>query len=289
MSSNWVESIYRLREQNQTYALVTVISVQGSAPRESGCKFVVTPTEIFDTIGGGHLEYKCIEMARELMQDKRALQHIEHFPLAARLGQCCGGRVSVLFEVFPAAAMNLVLFGAGHVGRALTTILQELPCRVTWVDSREAEFPSQQAANIDYLVSDHPADEAVDMPPNSHYLVMTHDHKLDMAICEAVLTRGDFAYLGVIGSESKAGRFRLRLKRQGHDAELVDKMHCPVGLAAVPGKRPMEVAVSIAGELIALMNRSGQSEIETSHCTRKRSKLAGVELREMTSLLKLQV
>lgn len=288
MSSNWVESIYRLREQNQTYALVTVISVQGSAPRESGCKFVVTPTDIFDTIGGGHLEYKCIEMARQLMQDKRALQHIEHFPLAARLGQCCGGRVSVLFEVFPAAAMNLVLFGAGHVSRALTSILKELPCRVTWVDSRSQEFPDHSTDNIERLVSEHPADEVADMPEDSHYLVMTHDHQLDMAICEAVLKRGDFAYLGVIGSESKAGRFRLRLKRQGFNAGLVDKMRCPVGLTAVPGKRPMEVAVSIAGELIALMNQVEHSNMENFCRKKTKAKNAGVQLREVTGLLKLQ-
>lgn len=285
MSTNWVESIYQLKENNQTYVLVTVLSVQGSAPRESGCKFVVTPSEIFDTIGGGHLEYKCIEMARNLIQENKALQHLEHFPLAARLGQCCGGSVTVLFEVFPAAAMNLMIFGAGHVGRALTSILQELPCRVTWVDSREEEFPDQCAANIHRLLSDQPADEVEDMPAASHYLVMTHNHQLDMAICEAVLKRGDFSYLGVIGSESKAGRFRLRLKRQGFDPNLVDSMRSPVGLDEIPGKRPMEVAVSIAGELIALMNQQSNAVTDGRKATVKRS---GVELCEVTTLMQRQ-
>ena len=150
-----------------------------------------------------------------------------------------------------------MLFGAGHVGRALTTILSQLPMRVSWVDSRPEEFPTQIASNIERVLSDHPTDEIAEMPAESSYLVMTHDHQLDMSICEAVLKRGDFNYLGVIASDSKAARFRLRLQRKGFDPELVTRMRSPVGLDNVPGKLPMEVAVSIAGELLALANQHG--------------------------------
>ena len=258
MTTSWVDSIYQLRQQGEAYVLATVISVQGSAPRDSGSKFVVTSFRSYDTIGGGHLEYQCIDMARTLLGENRTMQHIEHFPLAARLGQCCGGVVSVLFEVFPTPSMRLMLFGAGHVGRALTTILGQLPMRVSWVDSRAEEFPSQIAANIERVLSDHPPDEVADMPAASNCLVMTHDHQLDMSICEAVLKRGDFNYLGVIASDSKAARFRLRLQRKGFDPELVARMRSPVGLDTVRGKLPMEVAVSIAGELIALANQRGE-------------------------------
>ena len=260
MLTNWADSICQLRERGEAYVLATVISVQGSAPRDSGSKFVVTHAGAYDTIGGGHLEYQCIDLARNLLRENRAVQHIEHFPLGARLGQCCGGVVSVLFEIFSAPSMKLVLFGAGHVGRALATILGELPMRVTWVDSRVTEFPDHIGSNIERLLSDSPADEVQDMPSESSYLVMTHDHQLDMAICETVLKRGDFNYLGLIASQSKAARFRLRLARKGIAPDLLTRLRSPVGLDTVPGKRPMEVAVSIAGELIAMANQCDEKK-----------------------------
>ncbi len=84
---------------------------------------------------------------------------------------------------------------------------------------------------------------------------MTHQHPLDYAITEAVLRRGDASFLGVIGSETKARRFRLRLEHRGFSAAAIAGVHCPIGLAEVPGKRPMEVAVSVAAQVIALYQR----------------------------------
>ncbi|MNP06306.1 hypothetical protein D3C76_982820 [compost metagenome] len=80
---------------------------------------------------------------------------------------------------------------------------------------------------------------------------MTHNHPLDYALAEAVLKRGDAGYLGMIGSQTKARRFRMRLEQRGYPAEAIASLHCPIGLAEVPGKRPLEVAISIAGQVIA--------------------------------------
>jgi xanthine dehydrogenase accessory factor len=90
------------------------------------------------------------------------------------------------------------------------------------------------------------------MPANSCYIIMTHNHQQDYAILEAVLQRGDARYIGLIGSQTKWRRFQMRLQHRGHPADYYQQVHCPVGLAEVPGKRPIEVAVSVAGELIAL-------------------------------------
>ncbi|MEQ8803623.1 MAG: xanthine dehydrogenase accessory protein XdhC, partial [Haliea sp.] len=228
---------------------------RGSTPRDSGTKMLVGENGTFCSIGGGHLEYKAIELARVMLGKPDADQRIEHFPLGPRLGQCCGGSATVLFESFPGSRVNLMLFGAGHVGKALVTILGQLPCRVQWVDSREEQFPESLPDNVSAVISEAPEMEVESMPANSYYLVMTHNHQLDFAISEAVLKRGDARYIGLIGSSTKWQRFQMRFERRGFDRADYQTLRCPVGLETVPGKLPMEVATSIAGELIAEYQR----------------------------------
>lgn len=250
MSSSWAETVERLHREGEAYVLVTVIGARGSTPRDSGSKMVVTAEHSFDTIGGGHLEFQSTRKARELLVDKDVRQHIEHFPLGASLGQCCGGSISVLFERFEPCQLQLQLFGAGHVAKALVPILGGLPCRVQWVDEREAEFPESMPGNTRSLVSDTPSAEVANMPAGSYYLILTHNHQLDYELCEAILRRGDARYVGLIGSETKWRRFQQRFQHRGIDAGIHEQIHCPVGNLDVPGKRPMEVAVSIAAQII---------------------------------------
>jgi xanthine dehydrogenase accessory factor len=249
--SSWLDAAQELERSGQAYVVITVLGARGSTPRDNGTKMLVGTEQSFATIGGGHLEFKAIEIAREMLQSGRAEQRLETFPLGARLGQCCGGSASVLFESFVASSVNVVLFGAGHVGKALVDVLAQLPCRVTWVDSREELFPAVTAKNVHELLSDDPAGEVVQMAADSYYIVMTHNHPLDYAITEAVVQRGDAAYIGLIGSETKWKRFQMRFEHRGLSPQALQGVSCPVGLSEVPGKLPMEVAVSIAGEIIA--------------------------------------
>lgn len=253
---SWIDAVKQLEQSGQAYVLVTVLGARGSTPREGGTKMVVCNDQLFGTIGGGHLEYQSVIIATEMLKSAhQTQQRIEHFVLGASLGQCCGGSVSVLFESFPASAANIMVFGAGHVGRALISILSQLPCRVRWVDSREFELESasgqQPAANIEPILSDTPAEEVASMVPGSYYVIMTHNHPMDFDITEAVLKRGDAAYVGLIGSTTKWQRFKMRWQHRGYQDNFYQAVHCPVGLSSVPGKQPMEVAVSIAGQLIA--------------------------------------
>lgn len=251
MTRTWMDAIAHLRDSAEPYVLVTVIGVQGSTPRESGSKMLVTAETTVDTIGGGHLEFAAIEHARKLLLAGKDAQALEHFPLGPRLGQCCGGRASLLFECFAARGPRVILFGAGHVGRALAPLLAGLPLRLEWVDSRAAEFPAQAPDGVRMRLLDEPEDAVAEAPPGSYFLVMTHNHPLDYALAEAVLKRGDAGFLGMIGSRTKAQRFRMRLEQHGYAPEAIAQLHCPIGLAEVPGKRPLEVAISIAAQVIA--------------------------------------
>ena len=249
---NWIDVIARLSGENAGFVLVSVIAIKGSAPRDCQSKMVVTDAQIHDSIGGGNLEFEAMDIARALLDKGKPATQSHDFSLGKDLTQCCGGKVTLLFECFPACQFNVVLFGAGHVGKALVTILSELPCRVRWVDERENIFPQSVASNIETVSMQNPFAAVESCAEGACYLIMTHSHEIDMELCEAVLARVDARYCGLIGSQSKGAKFRSRLKKKGFTEHELAGLTCPIGLESIPGKTPMEVAVSVAGQLLGL-------------------------------------
>ena len=140
MKMDWVTAAYELSRQGSTYVVATIVGISGSTPRNNGTKMVITENEIFDTIGGGHLEHKVIKFANQLLVEDKDCQQLEHFQLGIHLDQCCGGSANVLFECFASNKVNIMLFGAGNVAQALIPILSSLPCKIKWVDNREKQF-----------------------------------------------------------------------------------------------------------------------------------------------------
>lgn len=259
---SWISALADLQQQGEACVLVTIIEERGSTPRNAGSKMVVTAERIFETIGGGHLEYKAMEMAREMLASRSQDTRLERFSLGASLGQCCGGATVLLFEPMGQPQAQIAVFGAGHVGRALVPLLASLPCKVRWIDSRENEFPEQIPAGVEKIINDEVVDEVENMPPGSYYIVMTHNHQLDLELTAAILKRGDFAYYGLIGSKTKRVKFEHRLRERGFTDTLMARMRCPMGLAEVKGKLPVEIAVSIAGEVIATYNASFGQDVK---------------------------
>lgn len=259
---SWISALADLQQQGEACVLVTIIEERGSTPRNAGSKMVVTAERIFETIGGGHLEYKAMELAREMLVSRSQDTRLERFSLGASLGQCCGGATVLLFEPMGQPQAQIAVFGAGHVGRALVPLLASLPCKVRWIDSRENEFPEHIPAGVVKIVNDEVVDEVDNMPPGSYYIVMTHNHQLDLELTAAILKRGDFAYYGLIGSKTKRVKFEHRLRERGFADTLMARMRCPMGLAEVKGKLPVEIAVSIAGEVIATYNASFGQDVK---------------------------
>ncbi|TYO89498.1 xanthine dehydrogenase accessory protein XdhC [Oceanicella actignis] len=161
-----------------------------------------------------------------------------------------------LFEPLAEAPTPLFLYGAGHVGRALARVLQDLPFALTWIDSARERFPDPAPAHARVLIAPDPAD-AVDLaPPQAVHVAMTCSHALDLEICHRALRRG-CVRLAVIGSRTKAARFRARLRALGHDEAQVAAMACPIGDPAL-GKAPAQVAVAIAADLLAWRARMAE-------------------------------
>jgi len=246
---DWISVLHQLREQRQSCVLITVLSEHGSVPRDSGSKMIVTPQASYLTIGGGHLEFQSISQARAMLQSGASAPHTEDFSLGARLGQCCGGKTTLLFEPLLQSQPEIYLFGAGHVGQALVNLLATLPCHINWIDSRPGQFGGVPPGVVT-LQPEDPLDCVAQAAANSYYIIMTHHHPLDFELCEAVLKRGDFRYAGLIGSQTKNQRFRYRLAGRSVKREQLARLRCPIGLPDVKGKLPAEIAVAIAGEII---------------------------------------
>ena len=145
--------------------LVSITGTQGSVPRGTDAWMIVTPHGFHGSIGGGTLEWKAMAEAQSLLAKAGSARSLDYV-LGPDLGQCCGGRVQIAFEVFDKASLETIagnadgethqqrqiyLFGAGHVGRALVLALAPLPFEVNWIDPRPNAFPAVAPLNVTML------------------------------------------------------------------------------------------------------------------------------------------
>jgi xanthine dehydrogenase accessory factor len=155
----------------------------------------------------------------------------------------------IITEAFGDDRRPLVLFGAGHVGRALVLALAPLPFRITWVDPRPDAFPAHALANATLLQHGDPAAILADMPAGTFVAVMSHSHQLDLALVHAALADDRFAYVGLIGSQTKRARFEKRLAEAGIAPMRIAELVCPIGIGGIRSKAPAVTAAATVPEL----------------------------------------
>jgi xanthine dehydrogenase accessory factor len=351
--TDWLLSLRDALMEEPRVMIVTVAATRGSVPREAGTRMIVGAAMLRGTIGGGHLEFDAIRIARDALAAHDSGgdgggNWLVRFPLAARLGQCCGGVATLMFQPVSASAswpaqlfrersagnavamvvgvgtpspavslvtadtiadcaefpanvndtlrkllakddagsalipdgefawyaervvandFNVIVFGNGHVGRALIQVLATLPCAVKWVDQREHDFPTVVPANTTTVASDTPEDEVIDAPAGSWFVVMTHSHALDFELTARILARGDFAYFGLIGSASKRAQFEKRLAARGSSNAAMARITCPIGIGTIRSKEPGAIAIAVAAELLQLRERAAARDIGKTGAT----------------------
>lgn len=303
----------RIRQTLVTHrraALISVIKVDGSAPREVGARMVVEPgAGFFGTIGGGRLEYETLAVAEAALSAATPVASVRVWPLGPNLGQCCGGSVTTLIETFDAGDLGSVgelaaaeeagafatisrmtaqgriareiragdvdsaeaaqgpieqrfverfgevqrtvlLFGAGHVGRAVVLALSQLPFSVRWIDTRQGHFPDYVPANVTTIRTDAPERELDAAPPGAFAVIMTHSHPLDYSIAAAALRRPDLGFVGLIGSATKRARFAGQAQKLGISEPQIARLVCPIGLPGIRDKEPSIIAAGVAAQLL---------------------------------------
>ena len=267
---SWLDGLVRHRRLGTPCVVVAIESVRGSAPRGVGTRMTVGVDDFDGTVGGGALERAALEHARALIdasdredvRERPAASSLATFPLARALSQCCGGEVTLRFEPHPGVDFRVEVFGAGHVAQELARLLVRLPCRATFHDPREewltrlGTIDGADALGTRLLGENvHGAVEAG--PADAYWLVMTHSHELDLDVVEAVLSRGDSRYCGLIASGSKAASFRGRLARKGFSDEEVACLTAPLGQRVETGNTPMEVAVAAVADVLSARAAAG--------------------------------
>lgn len=283
-------------------ARVVVAETRGSVPREVGAAMLVTAGALDGTIGGGALEFEAIARARAALAG--GADRLDRMPLGPALGQCCGGSVTVLTEIWDAlrlgeisghvvarplpgrsgplpfsvsrvladarahgtrpdpcvldgwmvepvsrASRQVWVWGAGHVGRAIVSVLAPLPeLEIRWADSDETRFPDSVPEGIETLIAANPADLVTLSPAHAEHLVLTYSHAIDLELCHRILSR-PFRSLGLIGSATKWARFRSRLAALGHSEAQIARINCPIGDPAL-GKHPQAIALGVAADIV---------------------------------------
>jgi xanthine dehydrogenase accessory factor len=181
-----------------------------------------------------------------------------------------------LLEDLSAPQQTLWIFGAGHVGQAIVRALSDLPFDITWVDSRPGVLPTSLPANVCTLNEPQSAGLLAEASRDAMYLVLTHDHALDYSLCHAILQRDAFAWLGLIGSKSKAASFRSRLRKDGIAPALIEKLVCPIGVTGIESKAPAAIAIAVAAQLLQTLSaRTVASANPAAPLNRKASRPVG--------------
>lgn len=235
----WLDALADALQRAPATPRVLVTPVRGDA---RASKLIVDAASTHGTLGDAALDAAAGTAARALLtgQDTARLQPVR-----------AGDRESMcLFDPLWPCDWRLVLFGAGHVGQALVRALADLPCHVTWVETRDAIFPPHVPDNVTVVATDAPEAEVDAAPPGAWFAVMTHSHALDQALTERILARGEFAWFGLIGSATKRRSFEQRLGARGFTREQLARVTCPIGIDGIDDKRPAAIAIAVAAQLL---------------------------------------
>ncbi len=254
-------------EAGRAAMLCTVTDSRGSVPRGTGARMLVLEGgEALGTIGGGAVEHQAVQFARELLEQGRSAERTYGLAPGGDADMICGGEVDVRFRCLApsdvreleaiarewAPADRVLLFGGGHVARALAKVLSLADYSVeVWDQRPEAVTPAlfPDAAALRCGAWEAALEALAPVAAEDYVVVMTPGHQADFTVLAQVL-KTPAKYIGCIGSRSKAAAVRSRLLEAGFSEGEVDRVRSPIGLP-IGGKAPGEIAVSVAAEMIA--------------------------------------
>jgi xanthine dehydrogenase accessory factor len=243
-----------LIKQNKPAVLCTVVETGGSTPRKANSKMLVFPDgSISGSIGGGSVEKEVIETALNAIKSGKS--ELYNYNLKQDLGMECGGSMQVYIEVL-SIKPELLIFGGGHIGKALSNFADSLGFSVTVIDERKDVLSSFNNSslniqNIDYqdFINNYAFNS------NTFIVIVTHQHKNDFDVLSRVCIKPN-AYIGMIGSKNKVAQAEKDLITKNIlTTEEIAKIDMPIGIP-IKCETPEEIAISILAKLIDVKNQN---------------------------------
>lgn len=256
MKNDFIKALMTVTEKHIPFAVVTVVTARGSAPREIGAKMIVDKDEniLWGTIGGGSVEKLVLE---ETVISINTLQpKLIQYTLGAGKGEetemICGGNMTFFIEPYSTEHPHVVIVGAGHIATTLAPLCKQCGFLVTVVDDRKKfatkdRFPDVD--NIVYATILEKALEQINFTSKTYVVIISYCHKVDERALRYCINK-PWKYIGMIASLKKSHEIKKRLLADKITTEeKVNMIHSPIGIP-IGGKRPIEIAVSIIAELI---------------------------------------
>jgi xanthine dehydrogenase accessory factor len=247
---HFYDRVSKLLHDHASFVIATIVQVEGSSPRDRGAKVIVFPDGSTEgTLGGGKLEAQVIRDAGECMEQRSPA--LRSYRLSEDgLGMKCGGTVEIYLEPVQSSG-RLVIFGGGHVGRAIARLAPSAGFAVEVVDDRPEHLdPAAYPPGVSLVPTDADFREGYrPLSSEDFAVVVTRDAAVDADI--AGRHAGVCAYVGVMGSRSKRGYMQRVLAAQGVGEDVFGRIRCPMG-TDIGADTPEEIAVSVVGELISV-------------------------------------
>jgi len=247
------ETLAGLQKAGELVAVAIVIRTEGSVPRKPGAKMIICKDgKTVGTLGGGDLENRVIQEARGAIE--QGTPRIASFTLdmeKGKLDMMCGGTVDVYIEpVLPSE--KLIIFGAGHITRALAPMMKKIGFLVSVVDDspdflKKEYFPDVEDVHIETMET---FAGGLSSDSKTYIVVLSRGFSRDKAVLNQLL-RKEFRYIGMIGSQRKIEAMIEELQKEGIPKEAFTMLKSPVGLD-IGAETPEEIAISIAGEIMAM-------------------------------------
>ncbi len=309
--------ILKTIRDNKKLILLYVLDSKGSSPGRKDFALAIREDGGFmGTIGGGIMEHKLVELAKELLiknENKILIKKQYHNKENKnnQSGMICSGEQTIAFipmdfscnvqmnqlenalennipfsfrinsERFSISLIlpekedsflfenennwefnstinkkeKIHIFGAGHVGLALSQILSLMDFYIAIYDDRASlnTFESNSFADEKQIIDYNNVLEQIKINKNDYIVLVTFSYRSDKLLLEQ-LYKEKYKYIGMMGSEGKIKNLYEELKKQGIREEELSHVYAPIGMP-IYSKTTQEIAVSIAGEIIKIKNK----------------------------------
>ncbi len=309
--------IHNHLNNTESVILLCVVESRGSSPGRPGFKMAVSSTGMAGSIGGGIMEHKFVELAKEKLKSLSDISFLKkqvHSKSAGinQSGMICSGEQTVIFlpvtsrhqneikkiiaclesgspglitinpgsisfseyeKNIPDFSFNaqtesdwkyterigfinhLFIIGGGHCALALSKLISSLDFHISVIDERDGLNTIEQNtfAHSKKIVNNFSdLREIVPGGLNVYVVIMTFGYRTDDVAFRA-LAEKEFKYIGVLGSKAKMQKMFEEWRNDKLPERILNKLHAPIGLP-INSHTPEEIAVSIAGEIIAIKN-----------------------------------